>query len=239
MTARVARRHQSSNRVACGSDGRLGPSESMEADDLQETAMAQLEKGRVQTYLADEFVVAAEHRSMVLDLLGNRLAREIDTAADLGLTLVGLSDPGTALAHIRALREAIKAPPPDEVEKKPTLDALLEEIRAYFAHLYAQWRPTLGKVRVVGGVQVSPYPSVGSAVTMPVPARSAQLPKARPGAPGSGVQVGLLDTDLFEHEDLGGRYLALRGSLIRASTRKRYWWQQRPWWRTSSLRPWW
>jgi membrane-anchored mycosin MYCP len=83
----------------------------------------------------------------------------------------------------------------------------------------------IGKNRIVGSVAGSPYTGGGSGVASPYTggihgkgqggARLAEgnaLPERRDAK--RSVRVGILDTRLFEHSDLAGRYLASFGTLV-------------------------
>jgi hypothetical protein len=202
------------------------------------TKQDKLETGDVQTYLADQIVVATEHESLVLDLLGAERVRHIDSApTTLGLSLLGLPDVDAALRQVLGrVASLLEPPPPPKDPPDGPLDALLERIRAYFGALYGGWAPTLGKNRLVNGVQLSPYPNVGAG-DMPEPAKPSSLPAATETSSGRDVRVTLLDTDVFEHPQLAGRYTALRDYLIPADGRHKHLWQQWPPWGSSSLRP--
>jgi subtilisin family serine protease len=189
-----------------------------------------LELGKVQTSLVDQFVVATEHESLVRDLLG-RYADELDAAPTLGLSLLEVRDIDAALRHVP---EPEAPPPPPRARPDGPLDELLAKLRAYFGAKYGGWAPTLGKNRLVNSVQLSPYPNVGAG-DMPEPAKLKSLPSAMETSPGRDVDVALLDTDVFEHPLLAGRYTALREYLIPANGRHKHLWQQWPPWGSSSL----
>jgi membrane-anchored mycosin MYCP len=63
-----------------------------------------------------------------------------------------------------------------------------------------------------GGGENSPAPDTGNASQGIQPASGNTLPK-RKESPGQGVRVGILDTRIFAHPDLAGRYLASHGTL--------------------------
>lgn len=83
----------------------------------------------------------------------------------------------------------------------------------------------IGKNRIVGSVHGSPYTGGGSGVASPYTGGitgkgqgGARLVpgKALPGRRDTkrSVRVGILDTSLFEHKDLAGRYLASSGAMV-------------------------
>lgn len=104
---------------------------------------------------------------------------------------------------------------------QPGLDRLISYLRQEFGEKDRK-RLIIGKNRIVGSVVGSPYtgggegvpqPSAGAAQggIQPVPLGGA-LPK-RTEPPALGVGTGILDTRLFAHPDLDGRYLASHGTL--------------------------
>ena len=119
------------------------------------------------------------------------------------------------------------------------VDRLIAYLREVF--LKQTGRPlTIGKNRIVGAIVGSPYvgggegiptPYVGGGTGIPTPyvgggggpyvgggqpsiqlTLSGTLPK-RTEPPGKDIAVGILDTRLFAHPDLAGRYLASHGTL--------------------------
>jgi membrane-anchored mycosin MYCP len=195
-----------------------------------------IESGRVQESFKNQFVVATEHLNLVLDRLGSQRAEPTDSDDYLGLTLVPLRDfdgaIDEAIAHLQRTRVAENVPPPDRPPPEGTVEALLAELRQYFSHRYDGWTPTMGKNRVMRGVHFYPYPDAAGG-TAPEPERKRSL--ASLGLPDAGrdVRIGLLDTELYEHEGLRGRFYAARNDLLAPTNNNRFWNLQeyRPWWK--------
>jgi membrane-anchored mycosin MYCP len=128
-----------------------------------------------------------------------------------------------------ALRLAlIDVGPRPRAETDADADAQVEELINRLREAYrAEYGDELviGKNRIVGSVAGSPYTGGGSGVASPYTggirgkgqggARLAEgnaLPERRDAK--RSVRVGILDTRLFEHSDLAGRYLASFGTLV-------------------------
>jgi Subtilase family len=197
------------------------------------------EQGQVEAYKGDELVVDLEHLSLVMNVLGERLAVEVEHSGRLGLALVRLPDTTRALEQVHGLRTAAHCPllPGSRpTQRDRPLDALLSELRAYFGAKYGGWFPEFGKNRIVSGPGAAPYPNVGSAKTPVRVNRPANFLAANPKW-GCGVRVGVLDTTLYEHEQLAGRYTADPQDLKAPSASPLHWWDQSPFWSTRSLDP--
>jgi membrane-anchored mycosin MYCP len=181
---------------------------------------------RLQIYYDAELAVALEHLALVRNELGNAV-RDTSTDDRLGLALIELSDVEAAVHSVRRRREGVRpeadahATPPDGLAG---LNLLLFELRSTFAARYGGWSPTMGKNRVMEGVKLYPYISGGSdpAVEPRWPAQaygwSGPSGNTAPDA-GQGVGVGVLDTHLFPHRDITGRYLADPRSMLRPNDR--------------------
>jgi hypothetical protein len=85
------------------------------------------------------------------------------------------------------------------------IDAVLAELRWWFAARFGGWTPLLGKNRWLGN-QVGAYPQTQSMATPfdPIPLESWSLPAV--SNVGRGVRVGVLDTKLYAHPNFLGRY---------------------------------
>src|SRR4051812_19452102 len=146
-------------------------------------------------------VVADEHLGMVLALLGTGATPE-KTDARLGLTLVQLDDVHDLAQRLeQARKKEPGAREPGHVHG--ALDRVLGNVRAITQARYAGWSPTMGKNRILAGVQFKPYTSAGgfTAPTRPAPD---EIPPAYTADPRSGrrVRVGILDTRLDPHTRL-------------------------------------
>jgi hypothetical protein len=174
----------------------------------------------------DEHIVAAdEHLRMVLDLLGRGAAPE-STDTRLGLTLVQLTDVPEMARRLEEERKNTRdAREPAHVYS--ALDGVLGNVRSITQARYAGWSPTMGKNRILTGVQFKPYTNAGgfTAPTRPAPD---QIPPAYTADPRSGrrVRVGILDTRLEPHTRLGGRYLTDPDALTEPRPgQERQWWE--------------
>src|SRR4051812_39120769 len=167
-------------------------------------------------------VVADEHLGMVLDLLGRGATKE-DTDARLGLTLVELDDVHAAGQRLeRAREDEPDARDPGDISG---LDRVLANVRAITEARYAGWSPTMGKNRILTGVQFKPYTNAGGFTK---PTRPDTVPDEFPAAPRSArrVRVGILDTRLEPHSRLAGRFLTDPDALARPeSGAQRMWWE--------------
>ena len=170
-------------------------------------------------------VVADEHVEMVLDLLGPGAAVVEDTDDRLGLTLLRLDDVDTLAGSLeQARQEQPGAREPEHVYG--SLDRVLGNLRAITQARYAGWSPTMGKNRILAGVQFKPYTSAGGFTR---PTKPEKLPGEYPSvvrSSGPRVRVGILDTRLDPHTRLGGRYLTDPDALTRIERNKeRQWWE--------------
>jgi membrane-anchored mycosin MYCP len=180
------------------------------------------------------FVVDSAQLGIVREQLNGHIE---DTTADprLGLTLVALHDMDKAADAI-AERRKVEVPgltgsyrqsaypqPPAE-----PLERMLRDLRALFGARYGTWSPTMGKNRIVHGVQLTPYPfAQGFDVTEVSAAKGERLYAAGRGGArtGDGVRVGILDTPVYDHPKLVGKYLAEDGAvLLRETGRPPAWW---------------
>src|SRR3954447_15976951 len=168
-------------------------------------------------------VVADEHLEMVLGLLGPGATR---TATDdrLGLALVELDDVQELARRLeRARKQEPGAREPGQVHG--ALDRVLGNVRAITQARYAGWSPTMGKNRILAGVQFKPYTSADGFTK---PTKPEKVPDEYPAAARSGrrVRVGVLDTRLDPHTRLGGRYLTDPDALTRpVPGQERQWWE--------------
>jgi subtilisin family serine protease len=168
-------------------------------------------------------VVADEHKRMVLDLLGGA-ATEEDSDDRLGLTLLRLHDVDELARRLEdQRRNEPRARQPEHVYG--ALDRVLGNLRAITQARYAGWSPTMGKNRILTGVQFKPYSNAGGFTK---PTKPNQLPGPYPSAARTGrrVRVGILDTRLDPHTRLGGRYLTDPDALTEpVAGQERQWWE--------------
>jgi len=111
-----------------------------------------------------------------------------------------------------------------ETDADAQVEELINGLREAYKTRYGD-ELVIGKNRIVGSVAGSPYTGGGSGVASPYTggihgkgqggARLAEgnaLPERRDAK--RSVRAGILDTRLFEHPDLAGRYLASFGALV-------------------------
>jgi Subtilase family len=163
----------------------------------------------------DQFAVGLEQVDAVLEILKSSQVPWSSVSKDhaLGLALV-------TLEKVSVPREYLGA------AGKSDLDRLI----SYLRDTFKGGKLLIGKNRIVGPVVGSPYTGGGEGVPQPYTAAGSgpytggglsgiqfmpvtgTLPKrTRPA--GKGLGVGVLDTRLFPHPDLAGRYLASHGTL--------------------------
>jgi Subtilase family len=173
-----------------------------------------------------QIVVATDHLRLVCAELGDRRVEHTAGNAQLGLTLLTLTDVAGAGQALERRRRA-EAPDAPVPPVSSDLDRLLAELRTLAERRYAGWVPTVGKNRTLTGVQFKPY-SNGGGFSRPTPVPA---PKPVPGSVPDGrearVRVGLLDTRLSPHRQLTGRYLADHDALVAPvpEGRRRLWWE--------------
>src|SRR6266480_4874143 len=111
---------------------------------------------------------------------------------------------------------------PDAVSE---LDRLISYAKRAFAEQHSGREPDIGKNRLAGSIEGGPYtgggksgPYTGGGQGDPQwdDARGGFPERSHP--PNPQVKVGILDTRLFAHPDLAGRYLADHGTLVPAAT---------------------
>lgn len=180
--------------------------------------------GERNAWYRSELVVSLEHRREVLGVLeawGVGVDRPAagHESADLGLALVSLADDEqAAAAAVDGLRREQPAVLPDDdlaaqASSRPSaVDRLLWALRARFAARYEGWVPTLGKNRLVANVEGGGNISHGNISHGDDPPSLAASdwrpePAVRPGEPGLGVRVGVLDTAMSVHPWLAGGLL--------------------------------
>jgi membrane-anchored mycosin MYCP len=172
-------------------------------------------------YESDQLVIELTNKDLVLGALRDwyGLSPELmDTSADLDLALINLPDLGPALARRPAAgtpATAVPGTPATAVAGTPArggnaggpakpLDHLLNQLRADFRQRYHGWTATFGKNRLLDRVHGFPYLKGG--LHDPVLATAADVQigeRTRPGGP----RVGILDTRIYTHPRLAGRYI--------------------------------
>ena len=157
----------------------------------------------------------------VLDSSGVSWER-MEKCPPIGLALIGLGDPGHIPAGYR------------DDDAVSELDRLISYVKKEFAEQHSGREPDIGKNRLAGSIEGSPYtgggisgPYTGGGKSGPYTGGDQGDPQwddARGGfpershPPNPQIKVGILDTRLFAHPDLAGRYLADHGTLVPAAT---------------------
>ncbi|MBA8795722.1 hypothetical protein FHX74_003358 [Friedmanniella endophytica] len=174
-------------------------------------------------YRGDELVVGAGHLPLVLGLLdGLGVATAPPDVDDvLDLARVRLRRPTAEAADAVLTRCADRhAGDPDAWRDgcpgadRP-LDRLLWGLRHLTGHDHGGWTPTLGKNRLMGRVHGVGEIIHGSAGD-PSAVGDWTAPTRRPGGPGQGVRVGVLDTGLYPQPFLAGGWRARFSDLLGA-----------------------
>ena len=170
--------------------------------------------------ITNQIVVATEHLHLVADALrwAGLEPAESRRLERLGLSLVDLNASATRLEAAAAeLRKEVLEDERTELHDpyERGLDPLLASLRDRFRHRHAGWTPTMGKNRLMGGIELLPYASVVKGFDLPHPVdRPAEVEEGRPSwagkepAPVRRVRVGVIDVRLAPHRRLEGGYLA-------------------------------
>ena len=185
----------------------------------------------------NQIIAATPHAPVVRQMLNHvlRVATPM-TKSDDGLNLTLLDLAGGLVGYAERLRaldpETIgryDAKAAGELAKGKSaehpfsdLDAVLLHLRAECADRYDGWEPLVGKNRHIDAVGASPYPesitgpfSSDSPDTLVLGSVSIADPDlvAAPPTAGDLVKVGVLDTPLYPHKALNGRYIASADAL--------------------------
>jgi membrane-anchored mycosin MYCP len=163
-------------------------------------------------FYTSDVVVALEHAELVIATLKQLGVdpRGVERSDDLGLALLRLTDQDVADAHTR-IRENTEQKATSDRERSD-LDQFLEVLRRHLALRYAGWRPTLGKNRLVGSVEgTGQIGHSGEGDPEPSDWRPRAGMSRRPGL---GVRVGVLDTAVFPHPDLEGRFIGFPADVM-------------------------
>jgi membrane-anchored mycosin MYCP len=161
--------------------------------------------GKSARFRTGEIVVALPHQELVLreldDIAGSAAPHIVRSDRRLGLSLIGVTH--------------------SEPDEPAALDRMLAAVRARCAARYDGWVPTLGKNRLLdridgaghvdgggvdgGGVAAAGHVDGGGG-GLPEPEKADALPPAVGPERGRDVHVAVLDTRIYPHADLAGRY---------------------------------
>jgi hypothetical protein len=176
-------------------------------------------------YLKDQLVVALAHLTQVQQMLtelGVAWKNPPRESRGLGLALLELDNLSTVANELRSrardahsdtqsqlARQTIQQLGPDA----PNLDLVMSVVRRQSAATYGKWTVTLGKNRIIRGIEGLPEIG-GGAEGDPRPSpKRIQLQRQAAGPRGR-IRVGVLDTQLFAHPTLEGTYVAAPDALL-------------------------
>jgi membrane-anchored mycosin MYCP len=171
----------------------------------------------------DEIIVDLDDLAGIQEVLDSSAGWErIEKCPRIGLALIKVGDPGRIPAGYTD---------PDAVL---ALDRLISYVKKAFADQHYGREPDIGKNRLAGSIEGSPYtgggfsgPYTGGGKGGPYTGGDQGDPQwddprggfpERSHPPNPQVQVGILDTRLFAHPDLAGRYFADHDALVPATT---------------------
>jgi subtilisin family serine protease len=164
----------------------------------------------VETYQPDQLLVEQRDSNLVQEEL-RRLgvaASQLDSSDALRLSLLGLSDVESAAAVLRqdsALVESASRAQESSGQAAAVvgdLEVVVFALRRSMRAAYDGWQAVVAKNQILGRVQDSPY--IKGGVGEPDRADPVSIP---PVPRQAGARVAVLDTKLFAHPDLAGRFL--------------------------------
>jgi Subtilase family len=167
----------------------------------------------VENFNGNYLVVEQEHAGLVLAELQklNFSPRQADSNDSLSLTLLELPEDSfeQAIAALRqdatlveAASRAQQAPGLNQVVLTD-LDLVLFGVRQAIGDQYDHWVPAIDKDQLLDRVQGLPYIKGSVPMSVPAPAAPLTIP---PAGRQVGPRVAILDTELYAHPDLAGRF---------------------------------
>ncbi|MEO3855281.1 S8/S53 family peptidase [Acrocarpospora sp. B8E8] len=182
---------------------------------------------RLEAFHDDQVVVDLKDEGLLrrmLDALNIRVV-ETERSEELGLTLltlVAFEDAMEGLAPEQIPDERTKPGDPALAhtlhEELTPLDILLHHLRDLTAADHQGWKLRIAKNRVYENIEGSPYS--GGAIGEPRPVEPFELPPRR-NVLKPRIRVGIIDTPLYPHEGLAGRYVVAAEGLLRDRTSPR------------------
>ncbi|MEV4512295.1 S8/S53 family peptidase [Dactylosporangium sp. NPDC049525] len=195
--------------------------------------------GRESLAAPDQLIVARPHVNLVISAIAELglpiQVTEEENSGPLGLQLVavnGFADgqvTGQLDAEYQKRVASMQQPGlrPAGGSPRTDLEKLLFCIRHDFAGRYRGWSPEMGRNRHVESITGLPHLSgTGPATKFPEPSPDGPLRVAgvlRRERTGRDVVVGLLDTPLFNHPDLTGRFVADEGDILSSGPPYPHW----------------
>lgn len=162
--------------------------------------MSNMPKETLGKWVPDEFVVALRHLPAAMSAL-RELPRPVNapvikksTALDLALLRIPNVE-----AVADALGGRIKA-------GEHAIDRVIRAIREHSRQRYGNWTPLMGKNRMLDGVHTAQHVGTGSAAKYPRRASREHLGDLAADGSADRPVVGIIDTPLWAHPDLEGRY---------------------------------
>ncbi len=166
----------------------------------------------VETYHGTRLVVEQRDAGLVQEQLRRRgfASHEADSSDALGLTLLELPEFDSAIVMLRQnsglVQAAIQAQPAAGSDPAPTtvgdLDLLLFAVRQLTREDYDGWVPAMDKDQILGQIDGLPYIKGAIGIPDKAPAPLSIPPVTRQAGP----RIGILDTELYAHPDLIGRF---------------------------------
>ncbi|MGH8573863.1 MAG: hypothetical protein ACREX8_15015, partial [Gammaproteobacteria bacterium] len=163
-------------------------------------------------WIPNEFVVALPHLPVVLAEL-RKLPQPVDMPKPkeskiLDLALITISNVDDVARRInRELGPGNRRwRRPASREQEYAIDRVIRAIRDSCRERCGGWIPTIGKNRMLDGVHTTQHVGTGSAAVYPSLATRADLGDLSADAEGDRAVVGVVDTALWAHPELEGRY---------------------------------
>src|SRR5215467_8244085 len=180
----------------------------------------------------DEIIVDLDDLAGIGEVLNSSAGWErIEKCPRIGLALIKVGDPGRIPAGYTDPNAVL------------ALDRLISYVKKAFADQHHGREPDIGKNRLAGSIEGSPYTGGGFSGPYTGGGKGGPYTGGGKGGPYTGgdqgdpqwddprggfpershppnpqVQVGILDTRLFAHPDLAGRYFADHDALVPAAT---------------------
>lgn len=166
----------------------------------------------IERYEDDQLVVELRDLPLVqreLDQHFHVTSQSADASPELDLGLLALPELQSQIAPLWQDSRLVELARQDRLQWYTSkdditnLDLLLFALRRYFRHEFDGWTVTMAKHRILDRVEGWPYVKGGLGKLEPLP----DHPSIPAGAARNGPRVGILDTGIYPHADLVGRYV--------------------------------